>query len=311
MPTLSALSSIPLPPSQAPHPASGNPKPYTKHARRSIQKEIQAAVEATAADRVTKIMSLSSWEEKQDAVDELFESVEEELRNSDSGRMSVLAAQPKFGDWVEASLERYLKNVAAKAGEGESGGEDAESSPVEDANATPVFMDVLEKGEDGSEGTPRLVRPLQSHHKEGTGRMVEEWDLAANKATKRIMVRQCVRDIAQILEEAGKEGSDNVPRRVYVKGNAGVGKVSFDPDRNNSILRASSSLHISLTYFPNFHLFGFSLYFCSIHSVRCTSSDCGVGKKVGSDCLVSSRWRSLSQAWKVRSSKQSPRRGLV
>ena len=71
------------------------------------------------------------------------------------------------------------------------------------------------------------TRPLQSHHKEGTGRMVEEWDLAANKATKRIMVRQCVRDIAQTLEEAGKEGSDNVTRRVYVKGKAGVGKVSL------------------------------------------------------------------------------------
>ena len=243
MPTLSALSSMSLPPSQAPHPASGNPKPYTKHARRSIQKEIQAAVEATAADRVTKIMNLSSWEEKQDAVDELFESVEEELRRSDNGRMSVLSAQPKFGDWVEASLERYLKDVAEKAGEGEGGdGADAESRPAtQDANATPVFMDVLESGEDGSKGTPRLVSPLQSHHKEGTGRMVEEWDLAANKATKRIMVRQCVRDIAQALEEAGKGGSENVVRRVYVKGKAGVGKVSLYLDEKIS---ASKLCHL-------------------------------------------------------------------
>jgi len=181
-------------------------------------------------------MTLSTWEEKQDAVDELFESVEEELRISDKGRMSVLSAQPKFGDWVEAALERYLKDVAAKTGDREDGSETSESSPddvdslptaTQDANATPVFMDVLESGEDGSQGSPRLVSPLQSHHKEGTGRMVEEWDLAANKATKRIMVRQCVRDIAQTLEEAGKEGSGNVVRRVYVNGKAGVGKVRF------------------------------------------------------------------------------------
>jgi hypothetical protein len=34
-----------------------------------------------------------------------------------------------------------------------------------------------------------------------------------------------VRDIAQTLEKAGKEGSDNVVRRVYVKGKTGAGKV--------------------------------------------------------------------------------------
>ena len=253
VPTLSTLSALPLPSAQPPHPSSSDPKLYIKHARRSIQSEIQAAVEAAAGDRVTKIMELPTWEDKQDAVDELFESVEDELRHtgSDGGRMAVLAAQPSFGDWVEAALERHLKSVVKNAGVQDGGATDidGEDSAVDDKGdgdsstaavaeeasgtptreqdeaATPIFIDVLGSEDDGKD-TPSIVHPLKPHHKEGTGRMVEEWELAANKGTKRIMLRQCVRDIAQTLVEAGKEGSEGTRvRRVYIKGGKGVGKV--------------------------------------------------------------------------------------
>jgi len=254
VPTLSTLSALPLPSAQPPHPSSSDPKLYIKHARRSIQSEIQAAVEAAAGDRVAKIMELPTWEDKQDAVDELFESVEDELRHtgSDGGRMAVLAAQPSFGDWVEAALERHLKSVVKNAGvqdggatnvDGEDSGvddkgrgdsstaavaEEASGTPTreQDEAATPIFIDVLGSEDDGKD-TPSIVHPLTPHHKEGTGRMVEEWELAANKGTKRIMLRQCVRDIAQTLVEAGKEESNATRvRRVYVKGGKGVGKTA-------------------------------------------------------------------------------------
>ena len=55
--------------------------------------------------------------------------------------------------------------------------------------------------------------------------MVEEWDLAADKGTKRILIRHCIREIAQALEEAGKENADDAVRRMFVKGRQGVGKV--------------------------------------------------------------------------------------
>ena len=52
--------------------------------------------------------------------------------------------------------------------------------------------------------------------------MVEEWQLAANKDTKRIMMRDATREIAEKVVEA-EEGKGAT--RVFVSGKRGVGKV--------------------------------------------------------------------------------------
>lgn len=80
-------------------------------------------------------------------------------------------------------------------------------------------------------GVPNLVYPLNVHHNEGTGRMVEEWELAANKETKRIMMRDGMKEIARRVVEAanccGGEVEDRKKSavRVFVTGKRGVGKV--------------------------------------------------------------------------------------
>jgi hypothetical protein len=56
----------------------------------------------------------------------------------------------------------------------------------------------------------------------GSGRMVEEWELAALKTTKRIMLRQCTRDMAQLLNKASMEHSC---AKIFVTGRQGMGKV--------------------------------------------------------------------------------------
>jgi small subunit ribosomal protein S29 len=49
--------------------------------------------------------------------------------------------------------------------------------------------------------------------------MVEEWQLAANRKTKRIMLRQCIRSIAQVAK-------NDKPFRVFVHGRRGIGKTA-------------------------------------------------------------------------------------
>ena len=80
-------------------------------------------------------------------------------------------------------------------------------------------MDLYDK-EDGPEKVvPTILHPLRPHPRDGPGRMVEEWELAAHKETKRIMLRQCTQKIAQTLTEFPTS-------RVYVHGRKGTGKVS-------------------------------------------------------------------------------------
>ena len=49
------------------------------------------------------------------------------------------------------------------------------------------------------DNVPNLIYPLTNHPKMGVGRMVEEWQLAANKETKRIMIRDAMREISSIV----------------------------------------------------------------------------------------------------------------
>jgi hypothetical protein len=231
---LSAIAKLPLPPPACPHPGHGQTKAYATYRKRAQYKYISEQVSELARDKVETIFKLPTWEDKQDSVDELFESVEEELK----GREEILGLHPNFGKWVEKSLEEYLRSVqkdkassspvaAVKKTEGaeEAAGEEEEiaaaavsSEELDDESAHPVFMDCFSP-DDPDVMVPTVLNPLKPHHNHGPGKMVEEWQLSAHKKTKRILLRQCTRSVAQTLEE-------NAVSRIYVHGRKGTGKVS-------------------------------------------------------------------------------------
>jgi hypothetical protein len=300
IPTLDTLAKLSLPPPPAPHPALGGAKEYAKQRKKYLQSVVYDKVVAVTKPRIPAILKLATWDDKQNAIDELYETVESQLKDQED----ILGRNPNFGTWVEKALEEYLKSVDAEilkkeqdtakdmstvgseadegsgpqdddiaadaaetveeeedADEGSgpedddiaadaaetveeeenadkgSGPEDdgiaeddniaadaaatveEEEDVVDDANADPIFMDLYNE-EDGAEAiVPKILHPLKPHARDGPGRMVEEWELSAHKETKRILLRQCTRQIARALE-------DNTSSRVYVHGRNGVGKVS-------------------------------------------------------------------------------------
>lgn len=178
-----------------------------------------------AKPKISSILVLKDWQDKQDAVDELFETVEAELR----GKEEVLGLHPRFGHWVEHSLEEYLRNYQHKQTKGtpsddsqsatSDSGESVSNSVLDDEDALPIFMDCFNPDDSNPEAAvPDILNPLKPHPHDGPGRMVEEWEMSAHKTTKRILLRHCTRSIARALEE-------NDASRVYVHGRKGVGKV--------------------------------------------------------------------------------------
>lgn len=215
---------------------------------------------------------MTSWEEKQEGVDGLFEVIEERVRE----REPILGKLPDFKNMVEDGLEQVLRMVQSRmrgaaaaaaatatanddvGGVESSAGEVAKATNTDDVTdvmgvkketSVPIFMDLLAvksgdssgdkaspslsnfftKSNDG--GVPNLVYPLKVHHDEGVGRMVEEWELAANKETKRIMMRDAMKEIAsKVVESANCCGGDvsedmKGAAKVFVVGKRGVGKV--------------------------------------------------------------------------------------
>ena len=165
-----------------------------------------------AEPKVAEIVAIPDWDDKQDAVDELFESIEEEI----SKKEEILGKHPLFGKWVERALEEYLQSVR----KGTSGGalDETPKDANNDVDSVPVFMDCYNTKDGEKQMVPTILSPLKPHKKDGPGRMVEEWELSAHKKTKRILLRQCTRSIAQTLEE-------NESSRIFVHGRKGVGKV--------------------------------------------------------------------------------------
>ena len=78
-------------------------------------KEAGGTTASTTTGTTTKEDGDDAWYDKQDAVDELFEEVENELRELEG----VLGANPDFGSWVETALEEYLETRAKEAEEEE------------------------------------------------------------------------------------------------------------------------------------------------------------------------------------------------
>jgi len=296
IPTLSDLAKLALPPPPFPHPGHGATKEYAKLRRRAHYEHIRAEVSKLAEPRIAAILSRSTWQEKQDAVDDLFEKIEFQLRDSEP----ILSGHPQFGAWVEQALESYLKTIKGKEGEKsepvnnateESSTEDAvDISPIsaDDDEAVPVFMDCYSAEDPADQVVPNILHPLRPHPNDGPGRMVEEWELAANDKSKRIMLRQSTRKIARALLE-----SPSV--RVLVKGKRGVGKVSKD-----ALWLLISEVSAVLLSFVIFRLTHLILYLSSVGS-HCIN--CGVSKKVWSDCLVSSGWKQAPPTWLLHSTK--------
>lgn len=214
IPNLATLANMPLPPPACPHPGLGQTKAYAAYRKTYHFKYIKEQVNQLVKPKVERIQKLKSWEEKQDAVDELFESVEEELRNKED----ILGAHPEFGKWVEQAVEEYLAKV--QAGDKEADDVLKTDRKSLDAEAQPVFMDCF-IADDSDAMVPSILSPLKPHPKDGPGRMVEEWQLSAHKKTKRILLRQCTRTIAETLEQ-------NEFSRIYVHGQRGTGKVRMD-----------------------------------------------------------------------------------
>jgi hypothetical protein len=211
IPTLSELSNLPLPPPPPPHPSSNEARAFAAARKDSQYKYILGQVASITEPKVEEIKNLQTWEEKQDAVDELFEYVEAQLKDAEE----ILGRHPSFGVWVEKALEEYLESVQATEGDSEEKDELAK-----DDEAVPVFMELFDKNDEEGEAAPKvptILRPLLPHPKDGDGHMVEEWELSAHDEARRIMLRQSTRQIARILDQ-------NESFRVFVDGHRGVGK---------------------------------------------------------------------------------------
>ncbi|KAL7468051.1 hypothetical protein ACHAXS_008274, partial [Conticribra weissflogii] len=260
VPTLRQLSTLPLPAQPPPHPGHGAPAIHAKHRKLHIQTRLRTAIQLAIHDDLLRILEMTSWQEKQEKVDELFEGIEEKVRE----REPILGKLPDFGDLVEKGLEDVLEMVQTRMrGKGERQREQAvrKGERAEEhikANNTkqelpdreqivdvmdvhrepivPIFMDLAAAAKQqrktlaefftrsNEAGVPNLVYPLNIHHNEGAGRMVEEWELAANKETKRIMMREAMKDVAQKIVDA-TDSSDKGAARVMIVGKRGVGKV--------------------------------------------------------------------------------------
>ncbi|KAL7539147.1 hypothetical protein ACHAXR_009049, partial [Thalassiosira sp. AJA248-18] len=307
VPTLQQLSDIEnLPPPLPPHPGNGDPTKHAKYRKRQLKKRLQTAIQLAIYNDLREILKMTSWDDKQEAVDGLFEVIEERVRE----REPILGKLPEFPNLVEGGLEDVLrmaqdrmrgaaKKVAKKekgddvavAASEEDGSDDAAAQEEGEAKGTataeslskkeeeenveeiidvmgvnkeppvPVFMDILAAARKQQQSTseddetpeqqqqsppplskfftqsnkddvPNLIYPLNVHHNEGCGRMLEEWQLAANKETKRIMMRDATKQIASKIVEAanccGGEVSEDKKgaARVFVAGQRGVGKTA-------------------------------------------------------------------------------------
>jgi len=240
VPTLDGLAKLKLPKPAVHHPALGNPKPYLKHRKDQIYKRIYDAVVAIAEPKMEKILSLENWDDKQDAIDDLFEQIHDEIKykemnsggNGDSNSeddheymTTVLGSQPNFPKLVERALENYLK-VVSKNEKAQSDGTPSPNAKAENS-IEPIFLDIMKvEGSTLDEnGVPKLIHPIKPHRKDGPGRMLEEWELSAKEDTKRILCRQCISEIAQyVVQTQGKD--TEAGSRVYVTGRQGAGKTA-------------------------------------------------------------------------------------
>jgi Mitochondrial ribosomal death-associated protein 3 len=258
IPTLQELASMPLPQPAPPHPGLGQAKAYARFRKRQHIKYVKALVrQAISSSVIDRIRSLDTWDEKQYAIDELYETVEQQLRAGED----VLSLHPSFSSWVERAIEEHLRQIQKQPDSGEKGSDlgsvDANPdnndtakleipttsraqfvSPEEDESALPMFMDCFDPSDPSDQIVPSILHPLVVADKTTlthtpriniAGKMAEEWELAAHKSTKRIMLRQCTRTVSQIVYQAIASEPDSgaktySPACLYIDGRLGTGK---------------------------------------------------------------------------------------
>ena len=113
IPTLSEMASLidTLPQSYPLHPALGNQKLYLKY-RKKLQYQVvyNAVSEQLKRHNFEDILNMESWQVEHNAVDELFESVDQAMKEERED-MKILKHQPFFDDYVEQAVEEYLATV--------------------------------------------------------------------------------------------------------------------------------------------------------------------------------------------------------
>lgn len=269
VPTLDELADIPLPLPRPPLPADDS-RSYTKYRKRTEQRRILTAVADLAEGRVAKILRMETAEEKQAAVDALFESIPLEMEE----REGIMKGQPRFQDKVQKALTRFLISIKKQemkrhslSGDGvdavkkASGDEiSTEAAGMEDKDETTEMKDddslslEIEELEDDSLGNvdisavPVFV-DLKSVNKYfpvtgASGRISEDWDLAADEKCKRIMLREPMRRVARQLVKADAERR---PENIVISGKRGVGKsVAL-----NAVVAAARQQGSIVLYLPN------------------------------------------------------------
>jgi Mitochondrial ribosomal death-associated protein 3 len=274
IPSLLELSNLPLPSPPPPNPQL-HMKAYALYRKRFITNYIRTRVEEFAEPKIGNILKISDWNEKQDAIDILFEQVEFTLRDNEP----ILGRQPQFGLWVEKALEAYLRSVQKKIRD--ESGKDAgpistagaptattetpatDSTPqvtseeeqrLKDELAVPLFLDCYNAsaGDTDDNPVPKILVPMKGSiplHP-AMGRMVEEWELSAHKTTRRILLRQCTRLIAKAMVQA-----ESAPR-IVVHGTRGVGKTAAVA-AIVAAARTSGSIVLFLPEGDQFHQNGF------------------------------------------------------
>ncbi|GAX18558.1 hypothetical protein FisN_10Hh241 [Fistulifera solaris] len=233
IPSLTALTQMNLPSPPPPSPGQGYTKVYALQRQRKQHEIIREQVEASALSRLPAIQALPSWEEKQDAVDELFEEIEFQLKASNP----VLGMHPRFGEWVEKALEEYLQSIQKAGLNATSTSEENKDKPQE---GIPVFMDCYSDKDGPEQLVPSILHPLAINPRGTNGNMVEEWELAAHKTSKRIMIRTSTQRIASALTE-------HTATSILVSGCQGVGKTAAVA----AIVASARSSGYLVLYLPN------------------------------------------------------------
>lgn len=151
VPTLETVAHTAVPPGRLPHPADvKNKAEYIRDRARRRWKSLRAGIEELAGDEVERILAMEDWQDKQDAVDVLYEDVEAKLRE----REDVLRHHPNFGRWVERAMEQYLIDVARREREtfeaAESSSNDAQDGGEGGPSASEVDAGEGSGGEDAS-----------------------------------------------------------------------------------------------------------------------------------------------------------------
>jgi hypothetical protein len=289
--TLEQLARLPLPPPPSVLPAE-HPKQYASYRKAAERARISLKVRELVADRVDHILKLDNADIQQDAIDELFELVEEEVREAE-GVLKIHRTGPhpysaipaaKLEAIIEDALCGYLKEVnetpqpATDARGTDNAAEtfsDEDTPLVVDETARPVYMDILKS----SLGQDRLFAVTDV-----SGGIKDEWEMSAHSDTKRILLRQCIREIAQKIIEAENKSEGT---KVFVKGRRGVGKVRLIVGlfllqiAKLSKRTHSERLLVVATLFLSF----------AVRRVKCDSSSCS---RVWIDRVVRKGWRSIT-----------------